>query len=87
MSRSTPAGLVSSVGTATMVRQSGAMPPEKSRRGSRRGFTSSGVSQFISAVASWLAQSRKTSVNAASFAPRKPERAGLRGRIRRCRAG
>ena len=48
------------VGTTTIVRQSDGMPEEKSRRGSRRGFTSRVLSQFISATASWLAPSRNS---------------------------
>ena len=69
MRRSTPARLVSIVGTTTIVPQSAAMPEEKSKRGSRRGFTSSVDSQFINATASWLAQRRKTGMKKTSFHP------------------
>ena len=50
-----------------MVLQSGAMPEEKSIRGSRRGFTSSVDSQFTRATASWLAQQREHAASRAAF--------------------
>ncbi len=60
---------MSIVGTTTIVRHSAGMPAEKSRRGSRQGFTSNVDSQFISATASWLAHSKKITVKKISFQP------------------
>src|SRR5437660_238130 len=52
-----------------MVRQSGGMPEEKSRRGSKRGLTRRVDSQLIKATASWLEQSKNRNVKKVSFQP------------------
>ena len=50
------------------------MPEEKSSRGSRRGLTSSVLSQFIRPTANWLAHNRNTGVNSAKPPSIDPER-------------
>ena len=50
------------VGTTTSVRDSAAMPAEKSIRGSACGVTSNVASQFTSVTANWLVASRESTM-------------------------